>query len=95
MLSEEMACILRGFRYAPATGYCVNPQDADWYYRAIITGDGTVNGQTTYADGYADGDKPTMESWREWADYTGPVFEFTVEATPHGTHADKWIASES
>lgn len=43
------------------TRFGVDPQNADWYYCAVID----RHGETDYIDGYAAGDKPTRTALQE------------------------------
>lgn len=45
------------------TTFDVDPQQADWYYCAVIK----VFGETDYVDGYASGDEPTQEGLQEYS----------------------------
>lgn len=44
---------------SPVTSYGAAPLCADWYYCAVVG----VLGETGYVDGYADGGRPTVESF--------------------------------
>lgn len=42
-----------------STRFGVSPQEADWYFAAVID----VHGETDYIDGYAAGDEPTQDGF--------------------------------
>lgn len=73
------------------TTYGVNPNEADWYYCAVITQDVPGGTETDYVDGYVSGEEPTREGWKQ---HTGLdlsfILEWEVRATTHGKFSHLW-----